>query len=54
MKCRSLCLVQAPDSDSLKIKGFSAEGMKEERGSYLLPTNLQNYMNAYPKSVIVL
>lgn len=54
MKHHSLHLVLVPDSDSLKNKGFSAEGMKEEWGSYLLPTNLQIYMNSYPESVIVL
>lgn len=52
--CCSLCVVLSPDSASLKIKGFCAEGMEEERGSYLLPTNLRNYMNSYPKSVVVL
>lgn len=30
MKHHSLRLVLVPDSDSLKIRGFSAEGMKEE------------------------
>lgn len=54
MTCCSLRVVLPPDSASLKIKEFSAEGMKEERGSYLLPTNLPNYMNSYPKSVVVL
>lgn len=28
--------------------------MKEEKGTCLLPTNLQIYMNSYPESVMVL
>lgn len=38
---------------SLSKSRFSAEGMKE-KCSYLLPTNLQNYTNSYPKNVIAL
>lgn len=52
VKCRALCFILAPVSDSLKIKGFSSGG--NEGSSCLLPTNLYIYMNSYPESVMAL
>lgn len=40
VKCNSQSLVLAADFNSLKNQVVSAKGMKEERGTYLLPIDL--------------